>query len=681
MEPAWRRAERAPKVEVEPEVKEEFKPRELTEPKPFSFMVNTEEAIKEAKRQKEAVAAAAEAKKEVQEEARQRKKEADAEKLRQKKEAAAEASMEMAPVSAADMRPASKNPASQKVKKPTPKPTPRPTPRASKATLPPDEIKRVREIYKDCCDVGGTKVAVGQLAALVKAVLKGYLAADATKRLVGLAEEALPAKCPSGMLKEDDFKAWYAEHAWPEVKVGMEGKASEAKAAAAEKQAAQAAKEKAAAKAAEKAKKSPAMVAHEKKAEKVAAAEKVADGERRQTNAKKPGGKAATTEDVSPVSVTVAEVETKLAALKSRTDLDPTELNKQIYALENDESYVAAKQEQVASFTGSHPAPTGDPDKDRITKVKSGAKPLVLSAVTEVGRLLELASAKLRGDRDVALAAVTQDGSALEFASEAMRGDRGVVLAAVEHSGTEWGTDSALRFATRQPRGDLGVALAAVHNDGSALEFCSARLQNYPELVLAAVQKDGWALAHASEELRADRAIVLAAVQENGGALESASEELKGDREIVMAAVTTNPWALIHASKELRRDRDIEVAAAQVGGSLECESEERLREERDAVLRSRPTSLETLAPAFDNALAAVQAIGTYRDGVEYQEAEVPERRDLDGIRGEGGEEGHPVDRGPPDLRHLSYSSGELGIPFFRTAAEGLPPPDPEDEQY
>ena len=29
MEPAWRRAERAPKVEVEPEVKEEFKPREL----------------------------------------------------------------------------------------------------------------------------------------------------------------------------------------------------------------------------------------------------------------------------------------------------------------------------------------------------------------------------------------------------------------------------------------------------------------------------------------------------------------------------------------------------------------------------------------------------------------------------------------------------------------------------
>ena len=65
MEPAWRRAERAPKVEVEPEVKEEFKPRELTEPKPFSFMVNTEEAIKEAKRQKEAVAAAAEAKKEV----------------------------------------------------------------------------------------------------------------------------------------------------------------------------------------------------------------------------------------------------------------------------------------------------------------------------------------------------------------------------------------------------------------------------------------------------------------------------------------------------------------------------------------------------------------------------------------------------------------------------------------
>ena len=462
----------------------------------------------------------------------------------------------------------------------------------------------------------------------------------------------------------------------------MEGKASEAKAAAAEKQAAQAAKEKAAAKAAEKAKKSPAMVAHEKKAEKVAAAEKVADEERRQTNARKPGGKAATTEDVSPVSVTVAEVETKLAALKSRTDLDPTELNKQIYELENDESYVAAKQEQVASFTGSQPAPTGDPDKDRIDEGEEWRQ-AVGALCGDGGRAAARArfgEAPRRSRRRARGGDARRQRARVCLGGDARRPRRRAGRGGAQRDGVGNGFGAAVRdeAAARRPRRRVGGG--AQRRLGARTS--SARLQNYPELVLAAVQKDGWALAHASEELRADRAIVLAAVQENGGALESASEELKGDREIVMAAVTTNPWALIHASKELRRDRDIEVAAAQVGGSLECESEERLRESRDAVLRSRATSSRDAGPGVRQRVGG----GATGDRHVSRRSRVPGgggagARDLDGIRGEGGEDGRPVDRGPPDLRHLSYSSGELGIPFFRTAAEGLPPPDPEDEQY
>ena len=84
--------------------------------------------------------------------------------------------------------------------------------------LPPEEIKRVKELFKEFCDVGASKVDVSQIAALVKEVLKGAKAAPETiKRLVGAAKEALPAKCPSGVLAPNDFQAWYFEHAWPEL--------------------------------------------------------------------------------------------------------------------------------------------------------------------------------------------------------------------------------------------------------------------------------------------------------------------------------------------------------------------------------------------------------------------------------------------------------------------------------
>ena len=56
-----------------------------------------------------------------------------------------------------------------------------------------EEIKRVKELFKEFCDVGASKVDVSQIAALVKEVLKGAKAAPQTiKRLVGAAQEALP---------------------------------------------------------------------------------------------------------------------------------------------------------------------------------------------------------------------------------------------------------------------------------------------------------------------------------------------------------------------------------------------------------------------------------------------------------------------------------------------------------
>ena len=59
------------------------------------------------------------------------------------------------------------------------KPAPAPA-KPTKVKLPPEEIKRVKELFKEFCDVGASKVDVSQIAALVKEVLKGAKAAPET---------------------------------------------------------------------------------------------------------------------------------------------------------------------------------------------------------------------------------------------------------------------------------------------------------------------------------------------------------------------------------------------------------------------------------------------------------------------------------------------------------------------
>jgi hypothetical protein len=78
----------------------------------------------------------------------------------------------------------------------------------------------------------------------------------------------------------------------------------------------------------------------------------------------------------------------------------------------------------------------------------SGDKEVVLAAVAQSGRALEVAAEELRGDKEFVLAAVAQDGTAMEFASKELRCDRDVVLAAVAQHGR------ALMFAAEEMRAD-----------------------------------------------------------------------------------------------------------------------------------------------------------------------------------------------------------------------------------
>ena len=109
-----------------------------------------------------------------------------------------------------------------------------------------------------------------------------------------------------------------------------------------------------------------------------------------------------------------------------------------------------------------------------VTAMDWDNKTSVLKWVTGCGRALQLASAELRGDREVVLAAVRECGAAISFASNELKADR-------------------------------DVAVAAVREDGRALHWVSEDLQNDRELVKEAMLDWPWAIAYASDALQIDK--------------------------------------------------------------------------------------------------------------------------------------------------------------------------------
>ena len=110
---------------------------------------------------------------------------------------------------------------------------------AKKAAVPPEERKRVATLFKDFCEPGKSKVALGSAPALVKESLQGTSATDSlVKRLTGLAKESLAAKASDDGITAGDFISWYFEVAWEALKANaaaVEKKREEKKAAAADR--------------------------------------------------------------------------------------------------------------------------------------------------------------------------------------------------------------------------------------------------------------------------------------------------------------------------------------------------------------------------------------------------------------------------------------------------------------
>ena len=75
-------------------------------------------------------------------------------------------------------------------------------------------------------------------------------------------------------------------------------------------------------------------------------------------------------------------------------------------------------------------------------------------------------------------------------------GDKSYVLGKVKQDG------KLLDLASEKLKDDEEVAMAAVEQNPVALEFVSERLKNNPEIVMQSVKRVGWTACYASENCR-----------------------------------------------------------------------------------------------------------------------------------------------------------------------------------
>lgn len=197
---------------------------------------------------------------------------------------------------------------------------------------------------------------------------------------------------------------------------------------------------------------------------------------------------------------------------------------------------------------------------------------IVWLAIENTGMSLEFVSNDFKDDKELVLTALrvgTNKQSArgeytvLNFASQRLRGDRDVVRAAIRHCG-----GMSLMYASMELRGDRELVMAAIDSHAGALEYASPALRADRDVVLRAVAQSGTVLAHVSGEFRGDREMAMAAVNAPngnglGGALGVLSEALRGDRNFVLYALSKSGYDLRFASTELRGDREVVETALQ----------------------------------------------------------------------------------------------------------------------
>lgn len=283
-----------------------------------------------------------------------------------------------------------------------------------------------------------------------------------------------------------------------------------------------------------------------------------------------PTGKTSASEGAQTTSE--AEALAKIASLVDKKEVTPDDLQqRQTEALARKREDLLLRVRGVFKYNEDHNYSEKNIEryfKDLPAEIWEDAD-FIIRAVDGKGResftphFMRNISEKLKDDRDFFLKIAELSGL-IEQASERIRGDKEVVLAAVKSN------PNALRFASDAMKDDKDVVLEVATRGliGSASE----KLRGNRELALLAVRQNAYAFESLSKELRGDKEIAMLAVEQNGYMMGNVSEELRGDKEVAMKAAQSGHLAFNYSakefqdfSKELQTDHDVALAFIRTG--------------------------------------------------------------------------------------------------------------------
>jgi len=213
-------------------------------------------------------------------------------------------------------------------------------------------------------------------------------------------------------------------------------------------------------------------------------------------------------------------------------------------------------------------------------------KNVVMKAVNVNGMALRYASDRLKNDKNVVMTAIKRDAGALINASDDLKDDEVVVMAAIKQYG------DLLVYASDRLKNDKNVVMTAIKQDADALISASDDLKDDEAVVLAAIKKygnsdDAFPMSHleyASDRLRNNKGVVMAAVKQQGSALKHASDDLKDDEVVVMAAIKQYGDFLRYASDRLKNDKNVVMTAIKQGADALTYASDRLKNDKDVVM-------------------------------------------------------------------------------------------------
>ena len=143
----------------------------------------------------------------------------------------------------------------------------------------------------------------------------------------------------------------------------------------------------------------------------------------------------------------------------------------------------------------------------------------------------------------------------VKLTSQLIRNDKEAVLPLIKEQGSD------LQWLSAKLKSDKEVVMAAVCKCGVSLKYASPELQDDDEVVMAAIAERPLALFYASERIRSNKNAVEMVIRDDINGLSFASERLLNDSEYMLSIIKRNARAFNFCGKKLRDDQSFRAAA------------------------------------------------------------------------------------------------------------------------